>query len=38
MDELRIIDSLERNVELNQLLFTKKLLLFLLVHDQSFFS
>ena len=36
MDELRIVDGPERSIKLEQLLFTKKLLLLLLVNDQAF--
>lgn len=36
MGELRIVDGPECNIKLDQLLFTKKLLLLLLVHDQAF--
>ena len=36
MNELRIVDGPERNIKLAQLLFTKELLLLLLVHDQAF--
>ena len=36
--ELGVVDSPERSVELNQLLFTKQLLLFFLLHHQTFFS
>ena len=36
MGELRIIDGPERNVKLRQLLFTKKLFLLFLVHNQAF--
>lgn len=36
MGELCIVDGPECNIKLDQLLFTKKLLLLLLVHDQAF--
>lgn len=36
MGELRIVDGPERNIKLDQLLFTEKMLLLLLVHDQAF--
>lgn len=38
MDELRIVDCPERNIELDQLLFSKKLFLLLLVHNKAFFG
>ena len=36
MGELRIIDGSERNVKLYRLLFTKKLFLLFVVHNQAF--
>jgi len=38
MDELGIVDGPERGVELNQLIFTEKLLLLFFIHNQAFFG